>query len=283
MALHSPSSPPTGSQNRRSAARTWLHQPRRHYEPGNAERPGRVESIRGVVFQSDGQSTIGRTFIRPVEALDRWIVGVLPRPGEPSLAMHAGIHVVLDGGRDYVAEQLVGSFYMDFRNGLNWTPFHDFSQRDRGGWDVTVPATAFRGVDQRIVDQTVERLNGIEGHPFVGEDCTAFIERAFGGRRLFADSPLLRSFGVGARIGDPALPLLRPDAQLDDDAIRMLQFDTIKSLPDALADAESPNVRLWARRLVPLLPILAIVGVRLYSSGSRKSTPVSSTARKFFR
>jgi hypothetical protein len=257
--------------------------PRRKYEPGNAERPGRVASIRGIVFQSDGQSTIGRMFIRPVEALDRWIVGVLPRKGEPSLAMHAGIHVVLDDGRDYVAEQLVGSFYMDFRNGLNWTPYQNFSQRDRGGWDVTVPVTAFRGVNDRVVDETLQQLNRIEGHPFLGEDCTAFIERAFGGRRLFADSPLLRTFGIGARIGDPALPLLRADAQLEADARTKLQFDTIKSLPDALADVESPNVRLWAHRLMPLLVVLPIVGVRIYSSGSRKSTPISSTARKFLR
>lgn len=250
---------------------------------GNAARPGRVASIRGIVFQSDGQSTIGRMFIRPFEALDRWIVGVLPRPNEPSLAMHAGLHVVLDNGQDYVAEQLVGSFYMDFRNGLNWTPFQDFTQRDRGGWDVTVPATDFRHVDQRLVDQTLQRLNGIEGHPFVGEDCTAFIERAFGGRRLFADSPVLRAVGIGVRIGDPALPLLRFDAQLNEDARTKLQFETIKTLPDALAEAESPNARLWAHRLTPLLPVLAMVGVGVYSSTSRRSTPISSTARKFLR
>ena len=257
--------------------------PSRKYEPGNAERPGRVASIRGIVFQSDGQSTVGRMFIRPFEALDRWIVGVLPRPRQPSLAMHAGIHLVLDDGRDYVAEQLVGSFYMDFRNGLNWTPLDDFNQRDRGGWDVTVPATAFRHVDDHIVEQTLRRLNGIEGHPFLGEDCTAFIERAFGGMRLFADSPLLRAFGIGVRIGDPALPLLRPNASLEQEARQKLQFETIKNLPDALADVDSPNMRLWAQRFVPLLPLLVLVGVRAYSSASRKSAPVSRTARKFLR
>ena len=58
-----------------------------------------------------------------------------------------------------MAEQLVGSLYLDFRNGLNWTPFENFRQRDRGGWDVTVPATAFRGIEARTVDETVERLN----------------------------------------------------------------------------------------------------------------------------
>jgi hypothetical protein len=260
-----------------------LLRPRRRYEPGNAERPGRVAAVRGIVFQSDGRSTVGRIFIRPFEALDRWIVGVLPRPGEQSLAMHAGIHVELEDGREYVAEQLVGSFYMDFRNGLNWTPFHDFTLRDRGGWDVTVPATNFRRVDDGAVEWVMQQLNRIEGHPFIGEDCTAFIERAFGGRRLFADSPLLRWLGVGMRIGDPALPLLRPDAELDESARRLLQFEKIRHLPDALADPESPNVRLWTHRLLPVFALAAPLAVRTYSSGSRKSTPVSRTARKFLR
>jgi hypothetical protein len=237
--------------------------PRREYVPDNALRPGRVARIRGIVFQSDGASTVGRMFIRPFEALDRWIVGVQPRPNEPSLAMHAGIHLDLEDGREYVAEQLVGSLYLDFRNGLNWTPYDRFTQRDRGGWDETVPLTGFRGIDEAVVRETVARLNGIEGHPFVGEDCTAFVERAAGGRRLFADSPLLRSLGIDVRVGDPALPLLRRDAPLDQSARDRLQFETIKNLPDALAAAESPNVRLWAHRLLPLAPTalaLALLG-----------------------
>ncbi len=55
----------------------------------------------------------------------RWtagIVGVRPWPNDPSLAMHAGIHLDLADGREYVADQLVGSVYLDFRNGMNWTP-----------------------------------------------------------------------------------------------------------------------------------------------------------------
>jgi hypothetical protein len=256
------------------------------YKANYAKRPGSVTSIHGIVFQSDGQSTIGRLFIRPLEALDRWIVGILPRPAEPTLAMHAGIHVTIDSSREYVVEQLVGDFYLDFKNGLNWTPIDDFRKRDRGGWDVTVPATVARRIEQPAVDEAIRRLNAIEGHPFVGEDCTAFIERAFGGRRIFADSPLLRALGIGARIGDPALPLFRPDPQLDARAARLLQFDKIKNLPDPLADAESPNARVWAVRLVPLLVIGALVGRVLggsYSSSSRRSWPVSRTALKFFK
>src|SRR5438874_746688 len=100
------------------------------YQPDFAERPGRVTALDGIIFQSDGQSNIGRVFIRPLEALDRWIVGVLPKPGDPSLAMHAGIRVTIDGTQEYVAEQLVGTFYLDFQNGLNWTPLVHFRQRD---------------------------------------------------------------------------------------------------------------------------------------------------------
>jgi hypothetical protein len=254
----------------------------RYFDQGNAVRPGEVTAIRGIVFQSDGRSTMGRLFIRPFEALDRWVVGILPRPGQQSLAMHAGIHIEIQGRGEYVAEQLVGSFYMDFRNGLNWTPIDDFTNRDRGGWDVTVPARCFRRVGDQVVQETVDRLNRIDGHPFIGEDCTAFVERAFGDRRLFADSPLLRWFGFSDRIGDPALPLLRHDAELDLRASELLQFERIRDLPDPTADVGAPNLRMWAQRLLPAA-VLAPVMLRLYSSASRRSTPVSSTARKFLR
>lgn len=239
-----------------------------------------------MIFQSDGKSTIGRLLIRPLEALDRWITGILPRPGEPTLAMHAGLHVVVEGEGEFVAEQLVGNLYLNFRNGLNWTPLHSFRQRDRGGWDVTVPAVCFRRVDNALVDETIQRLNAIEGHPFLGEDCTAFIERAFGKHRMFADSPLLRALGVGVRIGDPALPLLRPDVQLDPNAAAQLQCEALKKLPDALAGADSPNARNWLlQRWLPALALGVGVGVvaARYSSASRRSTPVSRTARRFFR
>ena len=241
-----------------------------------------MTAIRGIVLQNDGQSTVGRMFIRPMEAVDRWIARVLPEPHEPPLAMHAGIHVVIDGEKDYVAEQLVGSMYLDFRNGLNWTPFDRFRARDHGGWDVTVPPTAFRGIDEEAVEDAVRSLNRIQGHPFVGEDCTAFVERAFGGRRMFADSPLLRWFGISVRVGDPALPLLKPDADLPDDVRRKLQFENIKQLPDALAAAESPNFQLWVHRLIPAIALGGLLGW-VYSSCSRRSAPNSSTARRFLR
>jgi hypothetical protein len=219
-----------------------------------------VAAIRGIIFQSDGRSTVGRLFIRPFEAIDRWLAGVLPRPGDPSLAMHAGIHVELDDGREIVAEQLVGTLYMDLVSGMSWTPIDQFRGRDRGGWDVTVPATSFRAADAEAEHDIVERLNAIEGHPFVGEDCTAFVERAFGGRRLFADSPLLQLAGVPARVGDPALPLLKPDARLDEHAERLLHADALRRLPEAGAEPMAPNVRLWAGRLLTGAIVGTLVG-----------------------
>ena len=136
--------------------------------------------------------------------------------------------------------------------------------------------------EHAAVHETLQRLNAIEGHRFVGEDCTAFVERAFGARRLFADSPVLRSIGVDARVGDPAMPLLRDDIGLEPAVSQKLQFDKIKDLPDPLADAESPNVQMWVHRLLPAILVGALIGW-LYSSASRRSTPVSSTARRFFK
>jgi hypothetical protein len=144
-----------------------------------------------------------------------------------------------------------------------------------------LPATSFRGVEEEVVLEVAGRLSTIEGRPFVGEDCTAFIERAFDGRRLFADSPLLRGLGIGARVGDPALPLLRPDADLDERARALLHADALRQLPDALAGPDSPNARLWFGRLTVAAAIGVTVG--LYLSGWRRSNPVSKTAIKFLR
>jgi hypothetical protein len=237
------------------------------YVASRAHRPGTVTAVRGIAFQSDGRSTIGAIFIRPLEALDRWIVGIQPRPGAPSLAMHAGLRIQIDGRHDYVAEQLLGTWDLAFKSGLNWTPYEAFKQRDRGGWDVTVPLTEFRAIDDTIVEQTARRLNTITGHPFVGEDCTAFIERACGGRRLFADSPLLRLFGLGARIGDPAMPLLRAEARIDERARRLLQVEVLQRLPDPRADAHSPNARVWIVRSIPLVIAAWLLGRRLGGAG----------------
>jgi hypothetical protein len=255
------------------------------FEPDLTDRPARVTAIRGIVFQNDGSSTVGRLFIRPLEALDRWIVGVQPRPRQRGLAIHAGIHVELAGLGDYVVEQLVGSLYLTFRNGLNWTPYETFAARDHNGWDVTVPATAFRGITATEIEAACERLNALDGQPFVTEDCTALVERAFDGHRLFADSPLLGWFGVAARIGDPALPLLQPGTPLEPRAAAHLQADRIRGLPDPGAHADSPNVQLWVTRLLPLalLGLGLWAGWRRYSSASRRSIPASSTARRFFK
>jgi hypothetical protein len=199
--------------------------------PSTHKRPGRVREIKGVVLQSDGQSGFGRWFIRPVESLNRRIVGIRPLPERPSLAMHTGIHVVLENGEEWVAEQLHGTKRNYLRTGFNWTPIETFRERDRGGWDVTIPATAFRQVDDQQVQETVERLNTLEGHPFLREDCTAFVEHMFS-HQLFAHLPILGLLGIEVRIGDPALPLLDPDATLDAEHARILRFDELRRLAD---------------------------------------------------
>jgi hypothetical protein len=104
---------------------------------------------------------------------------------------------------------------------------------------VTVPATAFRQVDRQQVATTVERLNTLEGHPFIREDCTAFVEHMFS-HQLFAHLPILGLIGIEVRIGDPALPLLDPNAQLTPEQARLLRFDEIRDLADTPWGFEPP-------------------------------------------
>lgn len=214
----------------------------------NAACPGHVRELRGIIFQSDGTSVVGEVFIRPIELFDRWQAGLARSPGDASLAMHAGLHVVLDDGREFVAEQLVGSLFEDFKDGLNWTPLEQFRTRDDGGWDLTIPATSFRGISHAVVGRAVDFLNAVEGRPFFGEDCVGFIERVFGGRRLFGDSPTGLALGLGLRVGDPALPLLRDDVQLDPRAARLLRVSRVQAQPDPVASADAPNAHVWLGR-----------------------------------
>jgi hypothetical protein len=122
---------------------------------------------------------------------------------------------------------------------------------------VTVPATAFREVDESVAHEVVKFLNNIRGRPFFGEDCTTLIERAFGKRRLFADSPTARALGFGMRVGDPALALLKQEAHLDQRAERLLRGDFLRELPNPTTEWDSPNGHLWIRRIVILMLILA--------------------------
>jgi len=199
--------------------------------PSTHRRPGTVREIKGIVIQSDGQSAFGGWFIRPMEKLNRRVVGIRTDPDGPSLAMHAGIHVVLENGEEWVAEQLHGTFRNYFKTGFNWTPIETFGDRDRGGWHVTIPATAFRQIDDEQVRKTVERLNTLDGHPFIREDCTAFMEHMFS-HQMFAHLPILGLLGIEMLIGDPALPLLKPDATLDPEAARLLRHTELRQLKD---------------------------------------------------
>lgn len=226
------------------------------------QRPARVTELKGIIFQSDNSSTVGEVFIRPIETFDRWQLGLTRGVGDAPLAMHAGLHVAAEDGREYVAEQLVGSLFEDFEDGLNWTPLEVFRRRESTGWDVTVPATCFRGISAATVGRTVDFLNAIEGKPFFDEDCVAFIERAFGGRRLFGDSPTGMALGLGLRVGDPALPLLRSDAVLSPEAARLLRVSKVKTQPDPVANHDAPNARVWLGRVLTwIVMALAVDGV----------------------
>lgn len=243
--------------------------------------PGRVKRIVGIIFQSDAGSLLGRIFIRPMESLDQWWAGLFNhvsfsetfsnrRAPHASLGMHAGIHVELEDGSEHVVEQLAGGFQEWFVNGLHWTPIESFrnrERRDRGGWDVTVPAQDFRQVDEELERLTVDRLNWIQGRPFIHEDCTGFISRAFGRRRIFADSPLMRSLGVDLRSGEPALPLIRRDAELPGGAEKLLHGKALRGLPDPAATSGSMSMRQLHHRLLItgtiMTGLLAMLGIRL--------------------
>ena len=216
----------------------------------NSTRPGRIVELKGVIFQSDNSSVIGELFIRPLESFDRWQAGLARGDGDAPLAMHAGLHVVAEGGKEFVAEQLVGTLFEDFRDALNWTPLEEFRTREASGWDTTVPATAFRGIDEVAVAEAVATLNTVRGHAFVGEDCTMFVERVFGGRRLFGDSPTGQALDIGLRVGDPALPLLRDDAGIDERTRHLLRVRVVSQQPDPSASHDAPNAHLWLGRLI---------------------------------
>jgi hypothetical protein len=231
--------------------------------PSRLDRPGRVVELRGIIIQSDAVSVLGAWIIRPVETLDMYFAGLGRTSDSPALAMHAGLHVVLEDRREFVVEQLFGTPREDFVNGLNWTPLETFKARDHRGWDVTVPATAFRKVNDGVVEEVVAFLNRIDGRPFFDEDCTTFIERAFGKRRLFGDSPTAQALGFGMRVGDPALALLRPDARFDPHTERLLRADFLRALPDPTAEWDSPNGYLWIRRAALGLAVICVAAIAL--------------------
>jgi len=234
--------------------------------PSVPHRPGHVVELRGVIVQSDAVSVLGGWIIRPVETLDLHLAGLGRFPGAPALAMHAGLHVVLEDGREFVVEQLFGTPREVFLDGLNWTPLETFRARDHRGWDVTVPATAFRHFDEDVVHEAVEFLNRIHGRPFFGKDCAMLIERAFGKRRLFADSPTARALGFGMRVGDPALPLLKPEVRLAQDVERLLRADILRALPDPTTQWDAPNGHLWIRRVLGLMLVFAaMAGLSFYT------------------
>jgi hypothetical protein len=217
-------------------------------DPGRAV--GQVVALRGVIFQSDSRSLIGAWLIRPVQMFDRRLAGLKQSAFGPSFAMHVGLHVVIADGREFVVEQLLKTPWNAFVSGAAWTPLDIFRRRIRGGWDVTVPATAFRKIDDRVVKEAIEFLNRLRARPYCCEDCPTFVERAFGRRRMFADSPTARWLGLGVRVGDPALPLLRSEIRLDRRTERLLRAPLLRTLPDPITSWNAPNARFLLHRML---------------------------------
>jgi hypothetical protein len=206
-----------------------------------------VVGIDGIVLQCDADDPISALFIRPIQELSLRFRGRAPRDphrGVP-LANHAGIKVRIafpDGyTRAYVAEQLNGTLVQNVDNALSWTPWDAFQAREgRGGWDVTVPASAFECVEPADVRDAIDRLNQETGQPFFREFCTAFIERMFGGKHLFDNVEVLDWLvpGPGPRFAEPAAPCLKRHARLSPRARYLLRADalpTIHSAVDAVA------------------------------------------------
>jgi hypothetical protein len=112
--------------------------------------------------------------------LDLHLAGIGREIGSEPLAIHAGLNVELEDGRRFVVEQLFVTSRENFASGLNWAPLETFKARDHAGWDVTIPSSDFRKIDQSTICEVIEFLNRIEGRPFFGEDCTSLVERALG-------------------------------------------------------------------------------------------------------
>jgi hypothetical protein len=214
------------------------------------ERPGRVVAIDGIVFQCDIDHPVSSLVIRPIEELSRRFRGqtaaTLNR-GVP-LANHAGIRVRVVGPdgrvRAYVVEQQTGTLEQTLDNALSWTPWRAFRMREgRGGWDVTVPATAFEGIEPSDVRKAVDALNQEPGRPFYREVCTSLIERIFGGRQLFDDVEAIDWLvpGPGPHIPEPAAPRFKPNARLSRRARYLLRVDELPAVHSAVGAAQSPD------------------------------------------
>jgi hypothetical protein len=105
-----------------------------------SRRPGRLKELKGIVFQSDNPSIIGSWFIRPVENLDLQLAGLGRTGDDPPLAIHIGLHVLIQDGREFVVEQLCGSPRENFVDGLNWTPLETFRARPLQYFDPLLTA-----------------------------------------------------------------------------------------------------------------------------------------------
>lgn len=247
-----------------------------------SHRPGPVVEVEGVVFQCDADDSVSGLLVRPLQELSRRLRG-RPRhpflPGVP-LANHAGIRVRIacpDGSvRRYVVEQLNGTLVQNVFNALSWTSWRDFKARQGNGWDVTVPAEAFEGVEPADVRRARDILNYETGQPFYYEVCTAFVERVFGGRQLFDAVEILDLLvpGPGPRIPEPAAPRFKSGADLPRRARVLLRVGDEAGIRDTVRPVGQQGlgvVRLayWIVAQIGRARSLGIESVRAYARSAR--------------
>ena len=68
------------------------------------------------------------------------------------------------------------------------------------------------------------------------------------------------------RVGDPALPLLKPEVRLAQDVERLLRADILRALPDPTTQWDAPNGHLWIRRVLGLMLVFAaMAGLSFYT------------------
>jgi hypothetical protein len=237
---------------------------------GYATRPGAVVGIDGIAFQCDSVGPVQALLTRPLEAarlrLDgRRIGNGNGRPHVP-LANRVGVVVQVlqpDGDvRPYVVEQVSESRHTTAcADGLSWISYVRFQERDFGGWDVMVPASAFAMIQPGDAGAAIERLNASVECTLLTETDTGLVERVFG-REMFGDPWILDRFasGDGYHVSASAVPLLGGEIRLGARARWLLRADALPATVAALdraghaeVDAEPAQARFLERQAASYL------------------------------
>jgi hypothetical protein len=81
--------------------------------------------------------------------------------------------------------------------------------------------------------------------------------------QLFAHVPVLGLLSINVPIGDPAMPLLRPDARLDPEAARLLRLHELRQLKDTPWGFQPSAISRAAPRYLAAATVAGTVGYLL--------------------